>query len=48
MSLKNDNWIIRQCKKHSLISPFVEEQIGEGVISYGPSSFGYDVRAGYT
>jgi dCTP deaminase len=47
MSLKNDNWIIRQCKKHGLISPFVEEQVGGGIISYGVSSFGYDVRAGF-
>ena len=48
MSLKNDNWIIRQCKKHGLIDPFVEVQQGGGIISFGPSSFGYDVRAGYT
>lgn len=47
MSLKNDNWIIRQCKKHGLIDPFVEVQQGGGIISYGVSSFGYDVRAGY-
>ncbi len=34
-------------EKHGMISPFVTTQVGEGIISYGPSSFGYDVRAGY-
>jgi dCTP deaminase len=47
MSIKNDNWILRMCEKHKLIDPFVKVQKGGGIISYGPSSFGYDVRAGY-
>jgi dCTP deaminase len=47
MSLKNDRWIQHMNEKHGMISPFVTTQVGEGIISYGPSSFGYDVRAGY-
>lgn len=47
MSLKNDRWIQYMAEKYEMISPFVPKQIGGGIISYGPSSFGYDVRAGY-
>lgn len=47
MSLKSDRWIRHMNEKHEMISPFVTTQVGEGIISYGPSSFGYDVRAGY-
>lgn len=47
MSLKNDRWITYMSIRYNLISPFVEHQIGGGIISYGPSSFGYDARAGY-
>lgn len=45
--LKNDRWIRHMAQKYEMISPFVETQVGEGMISYGPSSFGYDARAGY-
>jgi dCTP deaminase len=31
-------------KEHGMIEPFAERQVREGVISYGVSSFGYDVR----
>jgi dCTP deaminase len=48
MSLKNDRWIKYMCREHELILPWVEEQEGGGIISFGPSSFGYDVRAGYS
>ena len=41
--LKNDRWIREQAKK-GMIEPFVEEQISKGVISYGLSSYGYDIR----
>lgn len=47
MSLKNDRWIRYMNERYDLISPFVTTQQGGGIISYGPSSFGYDVRAGY-
>lgn len=46
MSLKNDRWIRHMAEKYEMISPYVDKQVGEGIISYGPSSFGYDVRAG--
>ena len=48
MSIKSDNWIIEQAQKTQLIKPFEKEQIREvdnkKVISYGVSSYGYDVR----
>jgi len=48
MSIKSDKWIRRMAQEHGMIEPFVERQIrGEGderVISYGVSSYGYDVR----
>ncbi|URQ62797.1 dCTP deaminase [SAR86 cluster bacterium] len=48
MSIKSDNWIIEQAEKNQLIKPFEKEQIrevdNEKVISYGVSSYGYDVR----
>lgn len=43
MSVKNDNWIIKQARK-GMIEPFVERQERTGVISYGVSSYGYDMR----
>lgn len=47
MSLKNDRWIDYMSKTHEMIDPYVSKQEGEGLISYGPSSFGYDMRAGF-
>lgn len=44
MGLKADNWIKRMVLEHRMIEPFIEEQVSEGVISYGISSYGYDVR----
>jgi len=48
MSIKSDKWIRRMALEHGMIEPFVERQIrgaeSERVISYGVSSFGYDVR----
>ncbi|MEW6001974.1 MAG: dCTP deaminase [Nitrospirota bacterium] len=41
--LKNDRWI-REMAAKGMIEPFSEKQIGEGVISYGVSSYGYDMR----
>ena len=48
MSIKSDKWIIDQSQNHQLISPFEATQIrelnGEKIVSYGVSSYGYDVR----
>ncbi len=44
MSIKPDHWIRRMCLEHGMIEPFVEKQVREGVVSYGVSSYGYDVR----
>ena len=44
MGLKPDHWIKRMAQQHRMIEPFVEHQVRDGVISYGQSSYGYDVR----
>lgn len=44
MGLKPDHWIRKMALEHHMIEPFVEEQKREGVISYGVSSYGYDMR----
>ncbi len=44
MSIKSDGWIKRMATEHGMIDPFVEEQVREGVVSYGVSSYGYDIR----
>ena len=48
MSIKSDNWIIEQAEKNQLIDPFEANQIrevdGNKIVSYGVSSYGYDVR----
>jgi len=44
MSIKPDHWIRRMCLERGMIEPFVEKQMREGVISYGVSSYGYDIR----
>lgn len=48
MSIKSDNWIRRMAGEHGMIEPFAPEQVreaGDGrVISFGTSSYGYDVR----
>lgn len=48
MSIKSDNWICDMATKHDMISPFVASQVKESgarkKISYGVSSYGYDVR----
>ena len=48
MSIKSDQWIRRMARERRLIEPFEPEQVREGpagrVISYGTSSYGYDVR----
>lgn len=44
MSVKSDEWIRDMCENHRMIDPFVDEQVRDGVISYGLSSYGYDIR----
>ena len=41
--IKSDRWITEQARK-GMIEPFEDRQVREGVISYGVSSYGYDVR----
>jgi dCTP deaminase len=44
MSIKSDSWIRRMAREHRMIEPFVDGQVREGAISYGVSSYGYDMR----
>src|SRR5438445_3836592 len=44
MSIKSDRWIRRMAREHHMIEPFTDKQVREGVISYGLSSYGYDMR----
>ena len=44
MSVKSDKWIRRMAKEHGMIEPFSEKQVADGLISYGLSSYGYDIR----
>ena len=48
MSICADTWIARMAREHRMIEPFVEEQVrsidGKPAISFGTSSFGYDLR----
>lgn len=46
MGLKPDRWIRQMARERGMIEPFVDEQVREGVISYGLSSYGYDMRVG--
>jgi len=46
MGLKSDKWIRRMSLERQMIVPFAEEQVGRGVVSYGVSSYGYDIRGG--
>lgn len=44
MSIRSDKWIRKMALEHNMIEPFVENQVRQGVISYGLSSYGYDIR----
>jgi len=44
MAQRPDWWIRRMALEHGMIEPFVEGQVGEGRVSYGLSSYGYDLR----
>lgn len=48
MSIKNDKWIRRMAEQHKMIEPFAPHLVSRcderSIISYGTSSYGYDVR----
>ena len=44
MPIKADTWIRRMAREHGMIEPFVDEQVRAGVVSFGLSSYGYDIR----
>lgn len=44
MGVKPDSWIRKMAQEHKMIEPFVDHQVRHDVISYGLSSYGYDIR----
>ena len=44
MSIKPDHWIRQMATENGMIEPFESSQVRDGVISYGVSSYGYDIR----
>ena len=49
MSIKSDKWIRRMAEQHGMIEPFEPSQVrfapdGQKIVSYGTSSYGYDIR----
>jgi len=48
MSIKSDKWIRRMAEEYGMIEPFIPGQIRENdngrIVSYGTSSYGYDIR----
>ncbi len=44
MAIKSDRWIKKMAREHRMIEPFEDRQVREGVVSYGLSSYGYDIR----
>ena len=44
MSIRPDSWIRRMAQEHGMIEPFEDAQVRQGTISYGLSSYGYDMR----
>jgi dCTP deaminase len=48
MSIKSDRWIRRMATEHRMIEPFEAGQVrtvnGQKIVSYGTSSYGYDIR----
>ena len=48
MSIKSDRWIRRMAAQHAMIEPFEPRQVreldGRRIVSYGTSSYGYDIR----
>jgi dCTP deaminase len=44
MPIKPDSWIRQMAEQHQMIDPFSSAQVSQGTISYGLSSYGYDLR----
>ena len=44
MGLKPDSWIVHMAHEQRMIEPFAEGKVRPGVISFGVSSYGYDIR----
>jgi dCTP deaminase len=44
LGIKADSWIREKALKENMIAPFVDRLAGEGIVSYGLSSYGYDIR----
>jgi dCTP deaminase len=44
MPILSDNWIRTMSEQHGMIEPFEAGQVRDGAISYGLSSYGYDIR----
>ena len=44
MGVQPDHWIKKMAREKGMIEPFAESQVRDGVISYGVSSYGYDIR----
>jgi dCTP deaminase len=44
MSIRPDSWIRHMAREHGMIEPFEDAQVRQGTISYGLSSYGYDMR----
>ena len=44
MSIRPDRWIKKMALEAEMIVPFEKNQVSEGIISYGLSSYGYDLR----
>jgi len=44
MAIKADRWIRQMSEAHHMIEPFSSSQVADGTISYGLSSYGYDLR----
>jgi dCTP deaminase len=42
----SDRWITQMAREHGMIDPYEDRQVRKGVISYGVSSYGYDMRVG--
>ena len=44
MTIQADRWITQMALEHRMIEPFEDRQVRAGVVSYGLSSYGYDIR----
>jgi dCTP deaminase len=44
VGLKPDHWIRKMAQEKGMIEPFADSQVRDGVISFGVSSYGYDIR----